>query len=71
MAADGAESLEALEEKIERALEVLAHSRKAREKAEEENSRLRRQLADTERDKSEVRRRIERLMKQIDSLSGG
>lgn len=68
--------LELLEEKIQRALELLAQARKAREAAEREAARLRAELADktrqwneSERERSEVRRRIERLLKQIDTLT--
>jgi septal ring factor EnvC (AmiA/AmiB activator) len=63
------EQLEDLERKIERALAVLADTRQARKDLEAENSRLRRELAESDRERSEVRRRLERILKQIDSLA--
>ena len=72
--------LEALESKVRRALEVLAQSRKSREASQvndRENARLREQLAEqsrqsaeAERARTEVRRRLERVVKQIDVLTG-
>ena len=62
--------LDALESKIQRALALLSESREARHGLEAEISRLKRELAEGERERSEVRRRLERLVKQIDSLSG-
>lgn len=66
--ASGAEAqLEVLETKVR---QLLARSRKSREAVDTENARLRQELAEAERERGEVRRRIERLVKQIDSLSG-
>ena len=62
--------LDALESKIQRALALLSESRETRKELEAENSRLKRELAEGERERSEVRRRLERLLKQIDSLAG-
>ena len=59
--------LEVLETKVR---QLLAQARKSREAADAENTRLRQQLAEAERERGEVCRRIERLLKQIDSLSG-
>jgi len=64
------EQLESLENKIERTLALLADTRQARKDLEAENARLRRELAESERERGEVRRRIERLLKQVDSLAG-
>ena len=62
--------LDALESKIQRALSLLSESRETKKELEAENGRLRRELADGERERAEVRRRLERLLKQIDSLAG-
>lgn len=72
--------LEALESKVRRALDVLAQTRKSREASQvndRENARLREQLGEqsrqsteAERARAEVRRRLERLVKQIDVLTG-
>ena len=64
------EQLETLENKIERTLALLAETRQARKDLEAETSRLRRELAESERERGEVRRRVERLLKQVDSLAG-
>lgn len=64
------EQLESLENKIERTLALLADTRQARHDLEGENVRLRRELAESERERGEVRRRVERLLKQVDSLAG-
>lgn len=64
------EQLESLENKIERTLALLADTRQARKDLEGETARLRRELAESERERGEVRRRIERLLKQVDSLVG-
>lgn len=64
------EQLENLESKIERTLALLADNRQARKDLESENARLRRELAESERERSEVRRRVERLLRQVDSLAG-
>lgn len=64
------EQLENLENKIERTVALLADTRQARKDLEGENARLRRELAESERERSEVRRRVERLLRQVDSLAG-
>ena len=69
-AASAAESqFEALENKIHRTLELLSAARA-------ENARLKKDLADRDRQLSEVqherqdvRQRVERLLKQVDSLT--
>jgi chromosome segregation ATPase len=55
--------LETLESKVLRALALLTEAR-------QENARLRKELAEAERERGEVRRRVEHLLKQIDSLAG-
>ena len=72
--------LAALESKVRRALDVLAQTRKSREASQvndRDNTRLREQLseqsrqsAEAERARAEARRRLERLVKQIDVLTG-
>ena len=72
--------LAALEGKVRRALDVLAQTRKSREASQvndRENARLREQLSEqsrqsteAERARTEVRRRLERLVKQIYVLTG-
>ncbi len=66
-AGSGETQLEALETKVR---QFVAQVRKSQEAAEADNDRLRKQLADDEKTRGEVRRRMERLLKQIDSLSG-
>jgi len=73
----------ALEERVMRAVEVVKHERTARAEAEQNVSRLqslldtqsalleqaREQLRALEREREQVRQRVERLLKQIDEIA--
>ncbi len=70
------EQLQSLEERIVNAIKLLAQARQARQEAESEALRLRSELAarDSElatlrREREEVRRRVEKLLGQIDALT--
>lgn len=69
------DQLKSLEERILNAVRLLSQARQARQKAEEDASRLRTELAarDAElstlrKERDEVRRRVEKLLAQVDSL---
>ena len=64
------DQLENLEGKIERTLTLLADNRQARKDLETENARLRKELSEGDRERGEIRRRVERLLKQVDTLAG-
>lgn len=54
--------LEILESKIHRTLELLTQARA-------ENSRLKQELAERDKERQDVRHRVERLLKQVDALT--
>ena len=69
-AASAAESqLEALEKKIHRALESLSAARAENVRLKQELAERDRRLAAGEREREDVRQRVERLVKQVDSLA--
>jgi len=73
----------ALEERVMRAVEVVKHERSARTEAEQNSARLqtlldaqsalleqaKEQLRTLEREREQVRQRVERLLKQIDEIA--
>jgi hypothetical protein len=68
-AASAAElQLEALESKVHRALEMLSQARAENARLREELSARDRQSGTLERERQEVRQRVERLVKQVDAL---
>ena len=69
-AASAAESqLEVLESKIHRTLESLAAARAENARLKQELADRDRHLHDLQRERQDVRQRVERLMKQVDALA--
>lgn len=78
-----ADDFSALEERVMRAVELVKSERAARAAAEEESTRLRRTVEETnglladaqaqvrtlEKEREQVRRRVERLLKQVDEIT--
>ncbi len=78
-----ADEFQALEEKIRRAVELLKSEREARASAERDAARLRQQVRERQdefdslraelltlrREREEVRTRVEKMLRQIDSLT--
>jgi FtsZ-binding cell division protein ZapB len=78
-----ADDFQALEDKIYRAIETIKHAREAQAAAEREARRLRDEMRDEHeelqalrkenvalrREREEVRARVEKMLKQIDSLT--
>lgn len=69
-AASAAESqLEALESKIHRTLEMLSAARAENARLKLEIADRDRQLNEVQRERQDVRQRVERLLKQVDALT--
>jgi FtsZ-binding cell division protein ZapB len=80
---EGLEQLEQLEGKIERAVELLESARSERKELQEENTVLRRKLAEQDRsqrilqerlsrlekDRGTVKLRVQRVLEQVDTLA--
>ena len=61
--------LEALEAKIHKALEKLTHAREENARLKQELAERDRLLAESQRERQEVRHRLERMLKQVDALT--
>ena len=79
---EGLEQLELLEEKIERAIELLQAARAEKEALKEENAQIRRQLAERDKnvrilqeqlyrfqkERENVQARVQKILEQVDTL---
>jgi chromosome segregation ATPase len=66
-----ADSLAALEERIQQTAELVARLRRERDAALAETARLAQELADLRAERAQVRTRVEKLLGQIDALTAG
>jgi FtsZ-binding cell division protein ZapB len=66
---DHADALQSLEERIFRAVELIAELRSKTETLQAENARLSAELESMTSERSQVRSRIEKLLGQLDNLA--
>jgi FtsZ-binding cell division protein ZapB len=66
---DQADALQSLEERIFRAVELIAELRSKTETLQAENARLSAELETMTSERSQVRSRIEKLLGQLDNLA--
>lgn len=67
---DQADALQSLEDRILRAVELIADLRSKNESLQAENTRLSAELETVNSERSQVRSRIEKLLGQLDTLAG-
>jgi chromosome segregation ATPase len=67
--ADQADALQSLEERVLRAVELIAELRSKNESLQTENTRLAAELETVNSERSQVRSRIEKLLGQLDTLA--